>query len=92
MPRMNRRAAKRDGNEQEIIDTLRKAGATVTQLSDSGLPDLLVGYLGVNLLMEVKTPKGSLSDDQEKWHAAWRGEVLVVRSVDEALEALRKAW
>jgi hypothetical protein len=47
----------RDKNEREIVDALRKAGATVTQLNEKGVPDLLVGYAGRTYLLEVKVPE-----------------------------------
>ena len=68
-----------------------------------GVPDLLVGARGpcdmrgcaqdacgrMTYLLEVKRPKvGRLSPAQEKWHAAWRGQVAVVTTVDEALAAV----
>jgi hypothetical protein len=31
-------------------------------------------------------PKGQLTPDQVKWVAAWRGDVHVVRTVDDALK------
>ncbi len=37
-----RRAASRDANEREIIDALRARGHLVQQLSDPGVPDLIV--------------------------------------------------
>lgn len=51
-------------------------------------PEHLGQRLGVFLGVEVKTPKGRVSDDQKRWHAvaAERGALVVVaRSVDEAL-------
>lgn len=83
-----RRAAKRDTNERLIVDALTSVGASVQPLSDKGVPDLLVGWRGQNFLMEVKTPRGKLTDDQIDWHDSWRGEVHVVRSVDDALKIL----
>jgi hypothetical protein len=53
-----RRAAKRDSNEQDIVDALEAIGATVTRLSGEGLPDLLVGLGGSMWLLEVKQPLG----------------------------------
>lgn len=86
---VRRQAAKRDGNEGEIIKALRDAGATVQQLSATGVPDLLVGYRGeFNILMEIKMPKADLTKDQEAWHYAWNGTVWVVHSVREALQVL----
>jgi hypothetical protein len=98
---LHRRAARRDANEAEIIAALRAVGATVQQLSGEDVPDLLVGFRGVDHLMEIKRPLGprgghaegikhvSLTPDQAKWHAAWRGRPpVVVRTVDEALAAI----
>jgi hypothetical protein len=59
-----------------------------------GVPDLLVGYQGKNILIEIKdgnkTPsKRKLTDDQVKWHESWNGgAVAVVDSVDAAWAAL----
>ena len=38
----NRFSAKRDENEPEIVDALRKAGYFVSRLNGTGIPDLLV--------------------------------------------------
>ncbi len=85
---INRRAAKRDANEPEIIKALRAAGATVEQLSEKGVPDLLVGFMGSTYLMEVKTPKGKLTPDQTTWIDLWQGQVHIVRTVEEALRII----
>jgi hypothetical protein len=58
-----------------------------------GCPDLLVGFRGKNFAFEVKNgenipSKRKLTPDQEKWHAAWKGHVVVVESVEQALAAL----
>lgn len=82
---VNRRAAKRDGNERPIIDALRAAGASVEQLSKKGVPDLLVGFQGQTFLMEVKEKKGKLTPDEDTWIAAWKGKVHIARSIEEAL-------
>ena len=74
--------------EEAIASALRDYGATVKLLSAPGLPDLLVGYGGLNILMVVKTGDTKLSDRQERFHADWNGQVAVVRSVEEAMSAL----
>jgi hypothetical protein len=53
----------------------------------SGCPDLLVGFQGSNFLLELKTEKGTLTDDQEEWFAGWRGAIRIVRSAEQALQA-----
>lgn len=82
-----RRAAKTDLNQPEIVAALRAVGCSVQILAavGQGCPDLLVGTYGVNLLIEVKGPRGTLTKDQVPWHEGWRGQVAVVRTVDEAL-------
>jgi len=91
-----RRAAKIDSNQTQVISALRAAGATVQSLAavGKGVPDLLVGFNGYTLLMEVKDGNKSpsqrrLTDDQVIWHGAWRGGALsVVDSPEAALRAL----
>lgn len=52
-----KQAARRDANEDSIVDALRARGACVAKLSGDGLPDLLVSYRGVLSLLEVKDTK-----------------------------------
>lgn len=89
-----RRAAKIDANQEQVVSALRAAGATVQSLAaiGKGVPDLLVGYQGKTVLMEVKDGKKppsarELTKDQLKWHGAWRGGTLAV--VDGPEAALR---
>jgi Holliday junction resolvase len=90
------RAAKIDANHEQVVSALRAAGATVQSLAGvgKGVPDLLVGFQGKTLLMEVKdgrkTPSARrLTEDQLKWHGAWNGGPLaVVDGVDAALRML----
>ena len=90
------RAAKIDANHEQIVSALRAAGASVQSLANvgKGVPDLLVGFQGKTLLMEVKdgrkTPSARrLTEDQLKWHGAWNGGPLaVVDGVDAALRML----
>ena len=92
-----RKAAKIDDNQKAIVNVLRQMGASVQSLAATGkgCPDLLVGYHGINYLMEIKDgdkvlSKQKLTIDQEHWHSLWRGSVHVVKSVDEALKILNK--
>lgn len=91
-----RRASKVDENQAEIVEALRKAGASVECLHavGGGVPDLLVSFYKYHMveaetiLMEVKTEKGKLTPDQVEWHNEWRGQVEIVRSVDDALRVI----
>ena len=84
-----------DTNQSTITAALRQVGASVQPIHTlgKGVPDLLVGYRGVNHVLEIKDgakpPSAQkLTSDEAHWHATWRGRVIVVRSVDEALAAI----
>ena len=59
-----RRAARADSNQAEIVDALRKVGASVQPIHTvgGGVPDLLVGFRGQNYLFEVKDGEKAPSD------------------------------
>jgi Holliday junction resolvase len=84
--------ARIDTNHKEIVEALRKAGATVVSLASMkhGCPDLLVGYENETLLMEIKKDsKSRFTPDQLDFIAKWRGgAVSRVDSVDAAIRAL----
>lgn len=83
---MMRRAAKRDLNEQVIVQAFRRLGWSVAYLSGPGCPDLLVAKAGRLVLVEVKGKRGRLTPAQIAWHAAWGIYGLeVVRSVDDVI-------
>ena len=90
-----RTAARVDANQQEIIRILRDCGVTVQPLHTvgKGTPDLLCGYRGRNILLEVKdgarpTSHRQLTRDQREWHATWRGQVAVVETPEQALRVM----
>lgn len=62
----------------------------------AGAPDLLVYRAGRHALLEVKAGKGRVSDAQSEMHARLAAQgwpVHVVRSQDEAMDALRsEGW
>lgn len=85
-----------DANQTEIVQALRACGCSVQILSavGKGCPDLLVGYAGRNVLLEVKDgskrPSArKLTPDEQAWHEAWRGEAYVVSDVEDALSVSR---
>lgn len=90
-----RKAAKIDANQTEIVKALRQVGASVQSLASTGkgCPDLLVGFRGVNWLLEIKDGQKvksarKLTPDQIEWHESWRGRVYIVESVDQAISLL----
>ena len=93
-----RRAARIDANQPEIVATLRAAGASVqhTHMIGDGCPDIIVGFRGVNYLMEIKDgskppSKRELTQDEKRWQAEWRGSVHIVESVEDALAVIGAA-
>ena len=83
-------AKRTDANQAEIVDALRAAGCTVVSLHavGRGVPDLLAGRAGRNYLLEVKTGEGASTPAQRLWRAYWCGQQAVVRSAEEALQAV----
>jgi hypothetical protein len=93
-----------DANQGEIVDGLRAAfcSVAITNQVGDGFSDLVVahpsacrrcgGVSHVNTLVEVKVPGGRLSESQVKFHASWRGPIVVVQTMDEALRLAGRAW
>lgn len=89
------RRARVDDNHAEIVDALRRAGASVQSIATvgKGCPDLLVGHRGRNILLEVKDgskPPSArkLTPNEHIWQAYWQGQVVTVESVEQALKAV----
>lgn len=87
-----KRAAKIDANQKQIVTALRQIGCSVQSLAvvGRGVPDLLVGHRGRNYLLELKdgskpASARKLTEDQVAWHRNWRGQIVVVKSIEEAL-------
>jgi len=82
-----------DVNQKDVVAALRFFGASVTPTSmlGEGLPDLLVGWMGCTILIEVKDGAKSaaerkLTPAQERWHREWKGRpVFVAKSAAEAV-------
>lgn len=86
-----RRAARIDENQPEIVKHLQSLGMSVCQLHTvgQGVPDLMVGFRGRNILLEIKNPKQDpckrrLTEDEGDWHTKWTGQVDVVQTKEEA--------
>lgn len=84
------RAARVDLNHAAIVRALRSIGCSVwsTAATGKGGPDLVCGYRGMNYLFEVKRADGKLNVLQQRWHDAWRGNVVTVRTPEEAIEVV----
>ena len=76
--------------QAEITQALRSAGADVLCVNDigEGYPNLVVGYCGINYLVEISRPDIPLSDDQKLFATAWRGQVKFISSVNDAFKLI----
>ena len=74
-----------DHNQAEIIKAFEALGCSVFDLSDDGggLCDLLVGLVGVNLLVEIKKPKATLTPAQTEFFETWRGHRIIITNLGE---------
>ena len=79
---INRYNPKRDANEPEIVEYFKKRGFSVERLNTP--LDLLIGYKKRNYLVEVKMPKKSLNENQDKFTKAWKGQFAVISSIEQA--------
>lgn len=78
---------RKDLNQPEIVSALEAIGCDVIVMHTPC--DLLVGYRGRNLLLEVKRPKGGkVTKAQAKWNAGWRGQRATVKTAEEAVQAV----
>jgi hypothetical protein len=92
-----RRANRVDANQDQIVSAMRTYGAYVRVISQGeGIPDLLVGYKGYTLLLEVKdgnkVPSArKLTAAEWKFFQEWTGGLLAqVKNVDEAIALLKQ--
>lgn len=81
---------RKDTNQDDIVQVLRDIGASVTLLHmvGAGFPDIIVGFRGINILMEIKTDSGTLTPAESYWQDNWRGQCCIVRSPEDAIEKL----
>jgi hypothetical protein len=89
-----RRAASTDANQKEIVSIFRSIGCSVTITSalGDGFPDLVVSRRGKTILAEIKDgskppSKRKLTPDQIDFHESWRGIIVIVETIDDALTA-----
>ena len=89
-----RRAAKVDGNHGEVMQALRKVGITAVSIAAlKEICDVIAGFRGVNLLLEIKDgslPPSArqLTAGEKTFHETWAGRVVVVNSPEEAVLAV----
>ena len=96
-----RRAAKVDANHSSVAYAFERLGCSVRSLAavGSGMPDMVVGIAGRNLLIEVKdgaksASRRKLTPEQQAFKDSWRGSILYVtdaKDVPTIVNAMRRA-
>jgi hypothetical protein len=85
-----------DSNHAEIIKALRKIpnlSVFSTHEVGKGFPDIVIGYKGINYLIEIKDgnkPPSArkLTPDEVKFHQDWKGQITIIKNIDELLEII----
>lgn len=87
-----RQAAKTDANHAALMKDLRAVGICCHSLHavGKGFPDLVCGFRGINVLLEIKDgslPPSArkLTADEVKWQESWGGQVAVVNNSEQAI-------
>ena len=90
-----RRAAKIDSNQNEIVEALRRCGASVLITSQlKNCFDILVGYNGINYIVEIKDGKKppsqrKLTEGEIKFMENWKGgKYYIIESIEDAFEMI----
>ena len=89
-------AARVDENHTAIVKALRQIpGVTVadTSRAGEGFPDLVVGRLGRNHLIELKNPdvepaRRKLTPAQREFRRTWTGQYAVAETLEQVLEEI----
>ena len=85
-----------DRNHADIINALRKIpnlSVFSTHEVGKGFPDIVIGYKGINYLIEIKDgnkPPSArkLTDAELQFHSNWKGQIKIVNNLDEVLNLL----
>ncbi len=87
-----RKKARVDANQKEIVQELRKRGISVlhTHQLGKGAPDIIVGYMNSNYLIELKDGNKSksqqrLTKDELDFSLKWSGSYAVCNSLEQIL-------
>ena len=87
-----RKKARVDANQKEIVQELRKRDISVlhTHQLGKGAPDIIVGYMNSNYLIELKDGNKSksqqrLTKDELDFSLKWCGSYAVCNSLEQIL-------
>ena len=86
-----------DANQKQIVELVRMlpgASITSTHTIGKGFPDLVIGYKGINYLIELKDgskPKSQkkLTPDEVEFHMKWNGQIAICENFEDILKILK---
>jgi hypothetical protein len=85
-------ARKKDRTHAEVVEAFQRLGwATLETWRAPHCPDLIVARGHRVVLVEVKSGKKPLTDEQRDRFAVWPGETAVVTCVEDVLKLVRAA-
>ena len=87
------RAKRVDNNHKEIVQGLRDCGFLVKDTSayGNGFVDCIVAGGGRVVMLEIKNGNAKLTEAEKEFHGMFHGlGVYIVRTVEQALEVMRK--
>ena len=91
-----RRAARIDANQNEIVAALRGipgCKVAITSALGHGFPDIVVGWMSNNYLIEIKDSdkppsKRRLTPDEKKFHEQWAGQIDIAETFEDCLRII----
>ena len=78
----------RDAVEDPLLDVARRMGASILPISETGGGDVILGWRGSNIMVEIKSKRGRLTPAQVEFHEDWRGQISIIRTEAELVELL----
>jgi len=92
-----RRAAKIDENQPALVELIRAMGVSVaiTSAAHDGFTDLVIGFGGVTVLVEVKDgskepARRKLTPQQVAFHGSFKGAITVIENEQQAVELVKR--
>ena len=81
------RYPKVDKNQKQVVKELRGLGFSValTHMVHKGFPDFVVGFHGLNILVELKSKNGTLTKQESEFIDSYKGEVTVAYSTNDVI-------
>jgi hypothetical protein len=91
-----RKRGRIDSNQPIMVEAFRDMGCSVAITSNlgDGFVDVVLGFMGVNELIEIKDgslppSKRRLTPDEEEFHVNWNGSVQIAENLDDVARIVK---